>query len=200
MNNNVPWWSSETFWKKTAVWVTGFMFVVLIILTLDTLPQISVGSERVPAYSVINKRIGYEFNDERNFQVPVIGNDAPLFGKMMSEVEAEALVTHGKKITQGRNCMGCHTLLGNGAYFAPDLTKAWLDPAWGSEADREEFMIEFLMDPQANARSFGSGRTMPNLNLTKEESKAVIAFLKWMSSIDTNGFPYNFTVIEQEAM
>ncbi len=27
--------------------------------------------------------------------------------------------------------MNCHTLLGNGAYYAPDLTKAWLDPAWG---------------------------------------------------------------------
>jgi len=57
MSSNIPWWSSETFWKKTAIWVTGFMFLVLIALTVDTLPQISVGSERVPAYSVINKHI-----------------------------------------------------------------------------------------------------------------------------------------------
>ena len=198
MSDNIPWWSSETFWKKTAIWVTGFMFVVLIVLTLDTLPKISVGSERVPAYSVINKHIDYVFNDERNIQEPVIGEDAPLFGKMLSEEDAEALVTHGKKITQGRNCMGCHTLLGNGSYFAPDLTKAWLDPAWSSEEEREQYMIEFLMDPQENARSFGSGRTMPNLHITKEEAKAIIAFLKWMSSIDTNGFPYNFTVIDKE--
>jgi nitric oxide reductase subunit C len=27
--------------------------------------------------------------------------------------------------------MNCHTLLGNGAYYAPDLTKAWLDPILG---------------------------------------------------------------------
>ena len=198
MSDNIPWWSSETFWKKTAIWVTGFMFVVLIFLTLDTLPKISVGSERVPAYAVINKHIDYLFNDERNIQVPVIGEDAPLFGKMLTEEEAEALVTHGKRITQGRNCMGCHTLLGNGSYFAPDLTKSWLDPAWSSEPEREQYMIEFLMDPQENARSFGSGRTMPDLNITEEEAKAIIAFLKWMSSIDTNGFPYNFTVIDKE--
>ena len=139
------------------------------------------------------------FNDERNIQEPVIGDDAPLFGKMLSEEEAEALVTHGKKITQGRNCMGCHTLLGNGSYFAPDLTKAWLDPAWSSEEEREQYMIEFLMDPQENTRSFGSGRTMPDLNISEEEAKAIIAFLKWMSSIDTNGFPYNFTVIDKES-
>ncbi len=198
MSSNIPWWSSEIFWKKTAIWVTGVMFVVLIALTLNTLPQISVGSERVPAYSVINKHIGYEFNDERNFQVPVIGGDAPLFGKVLSEEEAEALVTHGKKVTQGRNCMGCHTLLGNGSYFAPDLTKAWLDPGWSSEGEREQMMIDFLMHPQENARSFGSGRTMPDLHISEDEAKAVIAFLKWMSSIDTNGFPYNFTVIDKE--
>lgn len=95
--------------------------------------------------------------------------------------------------------MGCHTLLGNGSYFAPDLTKAWLDPGWSSEEERETLMIEFLMDPVENARSFGSGRMMPNLNISKEEAKAVIAFLKWMSSIDTNGFPYNFTVIDKES-
>jgi len=199
MNNKIPWWSSESYWKKVAIWVTAFMFIVLIALTIDTIPKITAGSERVPAYSVINKHIGYEFNDERNFQVPVIGAEDPLFGKMLSEEEAEALVSHGKKITQGRNCMGCHTLLGNGSYFAPDLTKSWLDPGWVSEAEREQSMIEFLMDPPANARSFGSGRMMPNLHISRDEAKAVIAFLKWMSSIDTNGFPYNFTVIDKES-
>ena len=34
--------------------------------------------------------------------------------------------------------------------------------------------------------------------LTEEEAKAVVAFLKWMSSINTNGFPRNFTPIAQE--
>ena len=30
---------------------------------------------------------------------------------------------------------------------------------------------------------------MPNLDITEEEARGVVAFLKWMSSIDTNGFP-----------
>jgi nitric oxide reductase subunit C len=63
---------------------------------------------------------------------------------------------------------------------------------------REEMMVKFLMDPENNARTFGSGRKMPNLDITEPEAKAIIAFLKWMSSIDTNGFPYNFTSIEEE--
>jgi len=53
------------------------------------------------------------------------------------------------------------------------------------------------MDPATNARSFGSGRQMPNLGITEEEAKGVVAFLKWMSAIDTNGFPHNFKPIKQ---
>ena len=193
-----PWWVDEDFWRKMAIWVTTLMALVLIGLTFDSVTQITAGSERVPAYSGINHRIYYRWDDSRNFQVPVIGDPAPLFGKSLTEIEAEALVSKGKITTQAKNCMNCHTLLGNGAYYAPDLTKAWLDPSWGAEVVREQLMIQFLMDPETNARGFGSTRKMPNLDITEEEARGVVAFLKWMSSIDTNGFPRNFTPIAQE--
>lgn len=191
------WWSSESFWRKTAIWVTAGSFVILIFLTLDSLAQISAGSKRVPAYSVINHRISYEFDAKRNFQVPVIGPEEPLFGKKLTEAEAEALVSKGKLTTQAKNCMNCHTLLGNGAYYAPDLTKAWLDPWWGSKEIREQQMVDFLMNPQDRLHN-ALGRKMPNLGITEEEARATVAFLKWMSAIDTNGFPYNFKSIKQE--
>jgi len=94
--------------------------------------------------------------------------------------------------------MNCHTLLGNGAYYAPDLTKAWLDQGWGSAESRESLMLQFLMNPEKYARTYGSNRKMPQLNITEPEAKGIIAFLKWMSSIDTNGFPNNFTAIDAE--
>ncbi len=192
-----PWWASEDMWRKAAIWITAVMFVVLIFLSFHSMSEIVAGTKRVPAYSVINKRIYYRFDEDRNMQVPVIGDDAPLFGKTLSEEDAAALVSYGKKVIQGRNCMNCHTLLGNGAYYAPDLTKAWLDPAWGAEAVRESLMLAFLKDPETNARTFGTGRKMANLELTDEEASAVVAYLKWMSSIDTNGFPYNFKALPQ---
>lgn len=192
------WWASESFWRKTAIWVTAGSFVVLIFLTFDTVDQITAGSKanRVKAYSVINNRIDYVFDAKRNFQVPVIGPEEPLFGKKLTEEEAMALVSKGKLTTQAKNCMNCHTLLGNGAYYAPDLTKAWLDPAWGSKEVREQSMVEFLMDPTDKLHN-ASGRRMPNLGITEEEARATVAFLKWMSAIDTNGFPTNFTPIDQ---
>jgi nitric oxide reductase subunit C len=194
----VPWWASEDFWRKTAIWVTAVMFIVLIGLTFDTLPKIGAGSARVPNYSVINQRIYYRWSDTRHMQVPAIGEAAPLFGATLSSTDADALVTHGKLTFQAKNCMNCHTILGNGAYYAPDLTKSWLDPAWAGESVREDLMERFLLDPTTNARGYGTNRRMPNLALTKDEARALIAFLKWTSAIDTNGFPRNFTPIRQE--
>lgn len=190
------WWASNSFWKKMAIWITAASAVVLIILTFDTVAKISAGSKRVPAYSVINHRIDYVFDEKRNHQVPVIGPEEPLFGKTLSEDEARALVSKGKLTAQAKNCINCHTLLGNGAYYAPDLTKAWLDPAWGSKDVREQSMIEFLMNPSDKLHN-GIGRRMPRLGITEEEARALVAYLKWMSAIDTNGFPANFQPIDQ---
>lgn len=38
----------------------------------------------------------------------------------------------GKQVFMAYNCMDCHTIVGNGAYFAPDLTKVYesAGPAW----------------------------------------------------------------------
>jgi len=193
------WWASENFWRKTAIFVTAFMFVILIFLTFHSMSVILAGSEaeRVPAYSVINHRIDYRFDNERGMFRPVIGEEAPLFGTIHTEAEARALVDLGKLTVQAKNCMNCHTLYGNGAYYAPDLTKAWLDPGWGNEQSRETLMLMFLTDPVTNARTYGTGRRMPDLGVTEEEARGVIAFLKWMSAVDSNGFPYGFTPLPQ---
>ncbi len=192
MAEQTPRWASEDFWKKTAIWVTGGSFVILVILTFDSMAKIATGSARVPAFSIINKDISYSYDKGKHRYQPVIGGNAPLFGKTLNEQEAEQLVDLGKKTIQAKNCINCHTLLGNGAYYAPDLTKAWLDQAWGSMEGRENMMVQFLLDPEKNARTYGSNRKMPNLKITEQEAHGIVAFLKWMSSIDTNGFPHNF--------
>jgi len=73
-----------------------------------------------------------------------------------------------------------------------------LDEGWISESIRETLMIQFLMNPEGNSRTFGSNRKMPNLGITENEAKGIVAYLKWMSSIDTNGFPTRFKSIYQE--
>jgi nitric oxide reductase subunit C len=118
-----------------------------------------------------------------------------LFGTTLDSAAATALIAKGKLVIQSRACMGCHTFFGNGGYYAPDLTKAWLDPDWRvwqtltGAPSREEAMVRFLRDP-VKYRTWTRG--MPNLKITDEEARATVAYLKWMSAIDTNGFPANF--------
>ena len=216
-------WSDNRFWRRSAAWVTGFASILLIWLTFDTSAQIAMGNDqdlkdgvvkRVPGPTVINYKISYEMSSKRGHEVPVIGgNDGEgnslfqekekFFGRdNWSEEEAGKLLHLGKLASQAKNCMDCHTLLGNGAYYAPDLTKAWLDPAWGPDGamqaltgkeTKEEAMAEFLQHPDQFATH---ARMMPDLGITAEEAKGLVAFLKHMASIDTNGFPRNFGKIK----
>ena len=183
------------FWRAGAVSTIAVMSVVLIMLTIDSLGAISPGGSHVPPYTVINQHIDYKFDSNRGFDAPVIGKAEPLFGKPLDEPSAAALIDQGKMVIQSRACIDCHTFFGNGAYYGPDLTKAWLDPAWETwqaitgAPTREEAMVAFLMDPQKYATWT---RSMPNLGLSQDEARATVAYLKWMAAVDTNGFPPNF--------
>ena len=50
------------------------------------------------------------------------------FRQIPTQTRAEALspaVMRGKVIWEEQNCMGCHTLFGEGAYYAPDLSQVY---------------------------------------------------------------------------
>ena len=205
-------WTSISFWRRSAAWVTGFATILLIWLTFDTMGQIRMGTDeelakgikrRIPAPTVINYKIDYKYDEKRGLEAPVIGPEKqPLFGKELNGKEAAALLHLGKLTSQAKNCMNCHTLLGNGAYYAPDLTKAWLDPMWEKtmpamtgKQSKEEAMVEFLMHPDKYPTH---ARMMPDLGITEQEAKGLVAFLKHMSSIDTNGYPRGFSKTAKE--
>jgi nitric oxide reductase subunit C len=88
-------------------------------------------------------------------------------------------VVHGKRLWEDNNCMGCHTLLGEGAYYAPELTKV-------VERRGAQWIDVFLKDPEA---MFPGERKMVKYDFTDEERRALIAFFTWIGGIDTNGFP-----------
>ncbi len=87
-------------------------------------------------------------------------------------------VAHGKYVFQRKNCNDCHTILGIGGYFAPDLTK---------EADRRDavWLASYLTDPQG----VKPGTTMPNQGVSPADAADLVAFLGWVRHIDTNGWP-----------
>lgn len=87
-------------------------------------------------------------------------------------------VNAGKRVWHKYDCIGCHTILGNGSYFAPDMTKI-------AERKPKEYLKRFLMDP----KSVNSKASMPRLGITSEEADKLLAFLDWIAKVDTNGWP-----------
>lgn len=90
-----------------------------------------------------------------------------------------AEVRAGKEIWESNNCMGCHTLFGEGAYYAPELTKV-------VERRGTPWLKVFLKDPQA---MFPGQRKMVQYDFTERQIDDVIAFLDWCGQVDLNGFP-----------
>lgn len=91
-------------------------------------------------------------------------------------------VTAGKDVWHKKNCINCHTLLGEGAYYAPDLTKI-------TQLRGEPYLRAFLRDPSQFYSEEQHRRLMPNPNLSEEQITQVIAFLDWVSQIDNQGWP-----------
>lgn len=88
-------------------------------------------------------------------------------------------VAAGKRIWEQNNCMGCHTLFGEGAYYAPELTNV-------VERRGKDWIKVFMKDPQA---MFPGQRKMVKYNFTDEQIDHAIAFLEWCGKVDLNGFP-----------
>ncbi|MCW8878399.1 MAG: cytochrome c [Kangiellaceae bacterium] len=93
-------------------------------------------------------------------------------------------VALGKKVWEENNCVGCHSLLGEGAYFAPELGNVYKRFGNSKEA------IKAFMKSRP-VEGIPGRRSMPQFNLTEEELDAIAEFLKYSSEIDAAGWPPN---------
>ena len=87
-------------------------------------------------------------------------------------------VVRGKKIWEQNNCMGCHTILGEGGYYAPELTKV-IDRR-GKNYIKAALMSKQPWQPH--------GRKMVAYGFSDQEAEDVVAFFEWIGNIDLNGF------------
>ena len=90
-------------------------------------------------------------------------------------------VVAGKKIWETRNCIGCHTLLGEGAYFAPELGNVY-------KRRGGEFIKAWM---KAQPTGVAHRRQMPQFNLDDKQLDDLVEFLKWTSEINTEKWPPN---------
>jgi len=87
-------------------------------------------------------------------------------------------VIRGKDLWDKNNCMGCHTLMGEGGYYAPELTKVL-------ERRGAGYIKAVLM---SETPWKVSGRQMVAYNMSDEDANDMVDFFEWIGNIDLNGF------------
>lgn len=93
-------------------------------------------------------------------------------------------VARGKRVWEENNCVGCHSILGEGAYFAPELGNVYV-----RFGNNKEAIKGFIKGRPADGIPWR--RSMPQFNLTDEQLDDIAEFLKWTSEINTNNWPPN---------
>jgi nitric oxide reductase subunit C len=114
--------------------------------------------------------------------VAFVGLTIDTFAAIPKQTRSDKLtpaVARGKGLWEKNNCMGCHTLLGEGAYYAPELTRVY-------ERRGPEFIKAMLRDPEA---MYPGQRRMQNYHFQDNEIDDLVAFFEWIGEIDLNGFP-----------
>jgi nitric oxide reductase subunit C len=104
------------------------------------------------------------------------------FGKLTNADKITPAVTRGKDVWHRNNCINCHTVFGEGAYYAPDLTKI-------TKLRGEAYLTAYMRDPSKFYDETRHRRLMPKQDLSERDITDLIAFLDWVSNVDNNGWP-----------
>ncbi|WP_114008702.1 c-type cytochrome [Cohaesibacter intestini] len=98
-------------------------------------------------------------------------------------------VVLGKRVWEKNSCINCHTLHGEGAYFAPEVGNVMT--RWGVADDPEGAFETLKTWMEAQPSGVEGRRQMPNFHLTDEEIRGLAEFLRWADHTDTQGWPPN---------
>lgn len=85
-------------------------------------------------------------------------------------------VAAGKRLWEINDCIGCHTLMGEGAYFAPELANVYTRFGKSTEAIKG-----FIKSRPVNG--IPGRRSMPQFNFSDEELEQIAQFLKYVDGI-----------------
>jgi nitric oxide reductase subunit C len=96
-------------------------------------------------------------------------------------------VAAGKRVWEHNACINCHSILGEGAYFAPELGNVMT--RWGVADDPEAAFETLKAWMQAMPTGIPGRRQMPQFNLTDEQIRNLSDFLLWTNKIRTQDWP-----------
>ena len=96
-------------------------------------------------------------------------------------------VVHGKHVWAENSCINCHSLHGEGAYFAPELGN--VTTRWGVRDDPGGAFQTLEGWIAAQPSGIEGRRQMPAYDMTDEDLRGLAEFLRWADQTDTRGWP-----------
>jgi|TARA_R110002050_G_scaffold191383_4_gene326134 nitric oxide reductase subunit C len=108
--------------------------------------------------------------------------------ELSHDEEITKSVALGKKVWENNNCVGCHTILGEGAYYAPELGNAFKRLGESNEKAFKTYLSGWMA---AQPLDIPNRRKMPQFNLTPEQINSLADFLIWTSKVNTQEWPPN---------
>lgn len=98
-------------------------------------------------------------------------------------------VERGKRVWEKHACVNCHTILGEGAYFAPELGNVF--HRYGGREDPEGAKTAIKEWMKSMPTRIEGRRQMPQFNLSEQELSDIADFLEWTAKINTQKWPPN---------
>ncbi|RXJ89039.1 cytochrome C [Arcobacter sp. CECT 8983] len=110
------------------------------------------------------------------------------FPELTNEDKLTQSVADGKHVWEKYNCVGCHTIMGEGAYYAPELANVFDRRGLKDEETFKTYLSSWMASQPLDIEN---RRKMPQFNLSDKEIEDLANFLIWTSKIDDNEWPPN---------
>lgn len=96
-------------------------------------------------------------------------------------------VARGKRVWEANACIDCHTIHGEGAYFAPEVGNVMT--RWGMQDKPEDAYTTLKSWMEAQPSKVAGRRQMPQFHLSDEQIRDLTSFLLWADKTNRQGWP-----------
>ncbi|CAA7617846.1 Nitric oxide reductase subunit C [Candidatus Terasakiella magnetica] len=96
-------------------------------------------------------------------------------------------VARGKEVWEKHACIDCHTIMGEGAYFAPELGNVWVRYGGRDDAAGARESLKLWVKNQPSG--IEGRRQMPHFDISEPDLDALVDFFKWTSEVNTQNWP-----------
>jgi len=98
-------------------------------------------------------------------------------------------VAQGKAVWERHSCINCHTILGEGAYYAPELGNVWV--RYGGNEDPEGARDGIKNWIRSQPSGAAGRRQMPHFDINEQDLDALVDFFHWVNTIKNQNWPPN---------